>query len=203
MTECIAVLSGKREGYEYYLIPDVAPVQDWGKVNENAYKVEDIGRLSKSVWGRWARAYKVYWKPTSDLYSTYFVDEKRDYSMTPVQEQLVKMGQFMRDTPKPKARFMTPGPGDWADHVPFLTEPWLYEPKWVEMEGDKPIAVLWYDYLLELADYDDPAMKAHWLAAKDLPIADLLAVSKEHASDYWQGVIRSFEGQYSYMLGGK
>lgn len=124
--------------------------------------------------------------------------------MNEIQKQLEKMCCFMADTPDPRWYC---GESWWVGPVPFSLAPQDYSPEFVEDDGDKPIIVIWYDYILELRKdarrLESPAMKAHLEAAKDLPIADLLAVSKEHASDYWQGVIRSFEGQYSYMLGGK
>lgn len=203
MNDCISVLRGQTKDNEtYYEIPKNAPVQDWEHVKEKAHRVEKEGILSIEVWGKWAYSYKVYWKAKSELYSTYFVDERRDTSLSKAQKQLGKMGEFMKDTPLE----LHVGWGDmrhsWAN-LPFLGEPWLYDPKWVEDKGEEPIIARWYQYLLDLCEYayelDNEAVRAHLKKAKDLELDELLTLSEEHANDYWKEQIALWESQYSYM----
>lgn len=110
--------------------------------------------------------------------------------MNEVQKQLEKMACFMEDTPDPRPFH---GKSWWCGDLPFAQSPQDYYPAYVEDDGDKPIAVVWYEYLEDLATtarkLDNAAMKAHLEAAKDLPIGDLLAVSEEHANDYWRPIL--------------
>ena len=109
--------------------------------------------------------------------------------------QLTTMVEFMSNTPDPDHDEMW-----WAGDVPFADNPGAYAPELVAGDGDRPIVVIWYDYILDLAvaGETNEAMQKYLLEVPQVhaAIGDLLEASMSHANDYWRGAIRLWEAQY-------
>ena len=108
----------------------------------------------------------------------------RDKYLSILRDQLHTMNRFMQDTPDPRPHF---GAGWWAGDMPYDIDDYTPENFCAgQTPPDKPVWVAWDAYLRDLDGAHREAMLAHYEAAKDLALGDLLAASIEASPEYWR-----------------